>query len=170
MRTMKNVRTATVDLPAVQMSIVLPIAAFFIPLFIPSPQLVVGFLVNMLLVLYALRLPSKTYTIMCLLPSIGALGNGLLFGTSTPYLTYLLPGIWVGNAAFVWAIRLFFRYAFSVRIGIGACFKSLMIFFTAYILVALHIVPSSLLIPMGAIQIVTAVMGGAAAVMLHTRI
>lgn len=167
---MVNVRTVSLNLPAVRLSVALPIAAFFIPLFIPSPQIVVGSLVNALLVLYALKLPSKSYTFVCLLPSVGALGNGLLFGISTPFLMYLLPGIWAGNLLFLWGICRMRGYAMGIRIGIGATIKSLIIFFATYVLVKLHVVPSALLIPMGAIQIVTAVIGGTAAAMIHTRI
>ncbi len=61
------------------------------------------------------------------------------------------------------------RYSMSVRIGIGAMTKSLVIFSLAYALVHIHIVPSALLIPMGVIQLATAVIGGYFAVFIHTR-
>lgn len=166
---MVKIRTLSIGVPAIAWPEALSAVAFFIPLCIPGPQLVVGSIVNMLLVLYALRVPSKQYIFICLLPGIGAIGNGLLFGTFTPFLVYLLPGIWAGNMLFIWVIHRLFRHSMSVRIGMGAMTKSLIIFIAAYVLVRLHIVPSALLIPMGAVQIATAVIGGYFAALFHTR-
>lgn len=139
---------------------VLPFVGFVVPLCIPGPQIITGSLVNMLLVLYAVRTRRKHSMIMCVMPSVGAIGNGLLFGTFTPFLFYFLPFIWIANLLFVRVIATWKRYGFPIRILGAAALKSAVLFLVAALFVGLHVVPRVFILGMGLVQLVTAVTGG----------
>ncbi len=139
---------------------ILPLVGFAVPLFISGPQIITGSLVNMLLVLYAVRTRRKHSVIMCAMPSIGAIGNGLLFGTFTPFLFYFLPFIWIANLLFVRVIATWKRYGFPICILAASALKSAVLFLVAALFVGLHIVPRIFISGMGIVQLVTAVTGG----------
>lgn len=151
-------------------AVVLPIIGALVPLCIPSPQVVVGVIVNALLALYAIRISSRSYTVMSMTPSIGAVGNGIVLGTITPFLIFFLPFIWIGNMMFIYIIRRFAYKGAFVSVGVASVMKAAILFFTAYIFVQLHIVPQQFLFAMGTVQLFTALIGGSIAVIIHINL
>ncbi|KKR00996.1 MAG: hypothetical protein UT26_C0037G0021, partial [Microgenomates group bacterium GW2011_GWC1_39_12] len=79
------------------------------------------------------------------------------FGPFTIYLVYFLPFIWVGNYLLMYVAK-------SSSFLVAALAKSLFLFLIAYIFVSLHIVPKIFLTAMGILQLVTALVGGIAAI------
>ncbi len=68
-------------------------------------QLVVGIAVNFLLASSALFLTFRKTLPVILIPSLAALASGFVFGGFSVFLAYLVPFIWLGNAAYVYAIK-----------------------------------------------------------------
>jgi len=162
--------TQSVRIAGIPLFIVLPIIGILVPLCISGPQILVGSLVNMLLVFYALRFPTKPYAIMCMMPSMGAIGNGLVLGTLTPFLIYFIPCIWIGNIVFVSTVQKLSHINIFLRVVLGAMLKSTILFLMAYIFIRLQMVPQALLAPMGVAQLVTALVGGFLAMNIYKRI
>jgi len=129
--------------------------------FFPN-QLLIGTIVNALLVYSAFRFSFVKSLPIILLPSIGTLLSGILFGAFSFYLLYLIPFIWLGNCAFVYLIR---KYAVSnnrnyfITTTASAIAKTLIIFIPTLGFVLLGLIPSIFLIPMSLIQLVTAISG-----------
>lgn len=143
--------------------VVVSFLAFAIPFALPHPQILTGVVVNALLVFAALGMRGKSVLPVVLLPSVGAVANGLLFGPLTIFLVYLVPFIWIGNFLLVYGIKEFMGMGFWKAGAISSFIKAGAIFLPAYGLYAAGVVPEALLIPMGALQIGTA-LGGIAAV------
>lgn len=142
------------------MEIILPLIGFVVPFCISGPQLVTGSFVNMLLVTYAVTTRRKFDVFMCVLPSVGAIGNGILFGTLTPYLLYFLPFIWISNMLYIRAIATWRSYDMPFRVMGAATMKSGVLLLSSTVLVGLHVVPRAFILGMGIIQFVTALTGG----------
>ncbi|MBN2121852.1 hypothetical protein JW721_02240 [Candidatus Micrarchaeota archaeon] len=136
--------------------------AFAIPFLFPHPQAVTGILVNAFLIAAALSMKGRNVLPLILLPSMGALANGLLFGPLTIFLIYLIPFIWIGNFLLVFGIKKLMQeegigYWAS---GIASCaIKAGAIFLGAYGLCLAGVVPEALLLPMGILQAGTALGG-----------
>lgn len=146
--------------------------AFFIPLFISGPQLLTGSIVNTLLFLYISQHSSSQKLVpILILPSIGAVLNGILFGKFTMFLLYFLPFIWVGNYLLVKVFKnLFVKNTFFVAVLGSALIKFAFLFSTAYLLILMKIVPLIFLQLMGILQLYTAIIGGIIALVIHTII
>jgi len=154
-------KTTSITLARVlQLDIVLPALGFVVPLFVSGPQLFTGTAVNMLLVLFALRFPKKNAYAISVLPSLGAVSNGLLFGTFTPFLVYFLPFIWAGNYMLVHGVRVLQNKHPVVMLGASALGKSAFLFAVSFVLYRMSIVPVIFLTAMGAFQLATALAGG----------
>jgi hypothetical protein len=136
--------------------------AFAIPFLFPHPQAVTGVLVNAFLVVAALSMKGRSVLPVILLPSVGALANGLLFGPLTIFLVYLIPFIWIGNFLLVFGIK---RLAHEGGLGYWASgiassvVKAAAIFLPAYGLHLAGLLPEALLVPMGILQAGTALAG-----------
>ena len=142
--------------------------SFFIPFFISGPQLLTGTIVNTLLFLFVSQSSSKKILPMVILPSIGALLNGIIFGQFTVFLLYFLPFIWIGNYILVKSFgSLLRKNSFFVSILISSLLKSLVLFSVAYIFTITRIVPSIFLQLMGLFQLGTALMGGVVALCIN---
>ena len=136
---------------------------FFLPLFIGHPQIVVGITVNALLIMSALNLPRYKLLPIVILPSLGVLSRGLIFGPFTIYLVYMIPFIWLGNFILVYLFKSLYldkkvNYLFTLLVSAGA--KSLFLFLAAFVLFKLEIIPVIFLTAMGIIQFVTAFSAG----------
>ena len=128
-------------------------------------QFIVGPIVNCALVLTALRVRGvKCVGVMCL-PSVLAVTVGLI-GFMGVYAMYMIPMIWLGNAALVLGFKYLhvhkkINYAIVAVIGILA--KAAIIFGGFQILVASGAIPtgaaSAMFLGMGAYQILTASLG-----------
>jgi hypothetical protein len=144
--------------------------AFFVPFFMAQPQMFVGTIVNAALVLAAFNLRGKKLLPIIMLPSIGVLSAGVLFGNFTPALVYMIPMIWLGNAILVFGIKEFVLHRKMHRLaglGIGAIAKTVFLFMAAYAMISFGILPTVMLAAMGMLQLYTAVLGGVFAIALQ---
>lgn len=147
---------------------VLPMVAFALPLLVSGPQVLTGTLVNSFFFLVAQRKFSLRYIMaIAMLPSIGAVTHGALFGPFTPFLLYFLPLIWLGNIVLIMTFS-FLRKTFEKPIAIltSSLLKSAFLYIFAFLFVNLKIVPKIFLTSMGIVQFLTAILGGILAVFL----
>ncbi|MBN1157170.1 hypothetical protein JXA85_06105 [Candidatus Woesearchaeota archaeon] len=136
---------------------------FFVPFLMGHPQFFVGTIVNAALVLAAMSMNEARLLPLMVVPSLGVLCRGLVFGPYTPLLVYMIPFIWLGNAILVFAVR-----ALSVKmnrnkwlsLGTGAVLKSVFLFTVAFIFVSVGVLPAIFLTTMGLFQLYTATAGG----------
>lgn len=143
--------------------------AFGIPFFISGPQFLTGTVVNTLFFLFALRSYSKKILPIVMLPSIGAVLNGLLFGTASIFLLYFLPFIWISNYVMIVAFtKLIKKNSFGISVIISSLLKVLILFLIAYIYTTTKVVPPVFLQFMGLFQLYTAVLGGICAFIIKT--
>ncbi len=137
--------------------------ALAIPLMIPSPQLITGPLVNAMLILSALHVRGLKSYIPAIIPSIIAYGLGMLLGSNTPFIIYLMPFIWLGNFALI----TIYKYSLPNTTGkwiktmsISAVLKTITIF-TGTLIIANHVhLPEQIYTVFGYMQIITALLGG----------
>lgn len=142
--------------------------SFLIPFFISGPQILTGSVVNAFLFLSVYFFDRKKTLPLLILPSIGAVGNGLLFGTFTPFLLYFLPLIWGGNYILVRVFEYMHkRYTPFVSITASAFLKSSFLFIVASFYVGYRIVPAIFLQAMGLFQLITAMLGGILALAIY---
>jgi hypothetical protein len=137
------------------------ILSFFVPFTLGHPQWLVGTAVNACLFLGAVYLPKKYFLPLAILPSLGILARGLVFGPFTYFLVYFLPFIWLGNLVLILVFKnLFsrFGYIFSVVAAAGA--KFLFLFIIANVYFKFSIIPALFLQSMGFNQLATALVGG----------
>ncbi len=140
--------------------------AFSLPFILGHQQMLVGAIVNCALVLAAFNLRGKRLLPVIVLPSIGAYLAGLLFGAESSALLHLIPFIWIGNAALVYSIKWLALERKSNRIaslGAASAAKSAFLFASAFALFQFGLVPQAFLSAFGAMQLATALVGGAAA-------
>ena len=144
--------------------------SFLVPFSIAQPQLLVGTIVNAALVAGAFKLKGWELLPLIVLPSLGTLSAGLVFGPFTPFLVVMLPFIWIGNALLVFAVKRFAaaaeknnagKYALGNAVGIAA--KTVFLFASAFALYSLQLVPVVFLTAMGVFQLITALAGAALA-------
>jgi hypothetical protein len=150
-------------------TVLLSAIGFFLPFVLGHPQILVGIIVNAMLIVGATYLKGHKLLPLILLPSLGVLTAGVLFGTYTLFLLYLIPFIWIGNAIYVYAYK---HVSFKEKswranifgVGIASMLKAGFLFGATFLLVQLAIVPSMFLTVMGLLQLVTALIGGIVAV------
>ncbi len=147
-------------------TVVYTLLCFLVPFLIAHPQYLVGTLVNAALILGALNVRTYRLLPIIMMPSIGVLAAGVIFGPFTSSLVYMIPFIWVGNFLIVYA----FKYMFLgkkinkwVTLMSGAILKAGFLFVVAAILVSLNVLPLPFLIGMGPVQLLTAITGGVVA-------
>ena len=136
--------------------------AFLFPFFLQTQQLLLGSAVNTTLVLSAFYLKGRKVLPLMVLPSIGAVANGILFGPLTVYLVYMVPFIWVGNALLIGMMKLLYvklgtNYIISATASV--CSKVGFLFVSSYLLFTLGAVPEFFLYAMGIMQAATAIAG-----------
>lgn len=146
---------------------IIGLTAFAIPFFISGPQWLTGTVVNTLLFIAVSRLPTRRLFPVIILPSVGAVLHGMLFGPLTLFLIYFLPFIWIGNSILM-GVFAYLRKRVSSIIGVitSAAFKSIFLFVVANIYFKFHLVPKMFITSMGFIQLVTAISGGLLAVFI----
>ncbi len=83
------------------------LGCFLLPLFLSLlvPYYVLGTLVNGAIIFVSLRFSWSVCLPIIMLPALGVLGGGLLFGEGTAYLLYLFPFIWCGNVALSYGLK-----------------------------------------------------------------
>lgn len=140
--------------------------AFAIPIALASQQqLVVGTAVNLLLLAGAFysRGPLQLLPLV-VLPSLGAIAAGALFGGLTPLLLLFAPAIWLGNAALVVGVkycRFVRNWGYGKAVASAVALKVALIGGTALALYSLAAVPWQFLFAMSAMQLATAASAGA---------
>lgn len=142
----------------------------FVPFFIGHPQIVVGVLVNASLIMAALNLKKYKLLPVIVLPSIGVLSRGLIFGPFTHFLLIMIPFIWIGNSILVFAfkkIAVHKRKNKWITLLIGSIAKAAFLFLAAFTLFKFGVLPKVFLTAMGPIQLGTAVGGGIIALTGH---
>jgi len=150
--------------------IVYSAVCFFIPLLMGHPQIFVGIAVNAMLITGALNIKGYRLLPVIMLPSLGVLSRGILFGPLSKFLIYFIPFIWIGNSILVFSFKHFKlakKFNYAITLLIGALLKSGFLFLSALLLYKLSIVPVVFLTAMGLIQLTTALGGGAAAYGIH---
>lgn len=128
-------------------------------------QLFVGTAVNAMLILSALHFKGWKPFMLVFFPSICAYLFSALFAGETSFLLYLLPSIWIGNALVVLFFKLFLASggAYWKTLLMASFSKAAVIGLSAYALLAIEIIPQSLLLPMSIMQLITALLGGVVA-------
>jgi hypothetical protein len=146
------------------------IVSFIFPMLLSHPQLLVGSVVNSALVLSALNLKGYKTLPVILLPSIGVFTAGLIFGSLTKFLLYIIPFIWIGNALFVFSIKklnLENRMNKYYGIIVSIIIKCGFLFLSTYVMVKLNILPVVFLTSMGIFQVYTALIGASFALVVQ---
>ncbi len=133
---------------------------FTLPLLNHANQLLIGSAVNLMLFLGAKKLTNKELIPLAILPSLGAITNGVLFGSFTMFLLYFAPIIWLGNYLMMRIFNQTKNLPTLISIIIAAIVKTALLFGVALSLVKLSIVPTMFLTAMGTIQFMTATTGG----------
>lgn len=132
--------------------------SFLIPFLFKKPQLLVGSLVNMILILGATKFEVKELVPMLILPSITSFLNGVLLGNLTPFLLYLIPFIILSNTVYVLVYKKVEEKVSGILLA--SLLKATILFITASILFRFNLIPKMLLTSMGTTQLVTALIGG----------
>jgi len=137
--------------------------AFLVPLVLSGPQLVVGTIVNACLFLAAENWSTKQLIPLAILPSLAAILHGVVLGAFTPFLLYMAPFIWLGNGVLMLSYRLMKAKSVGLAVGLAAAVKAVFLLSVASLLVGQQILPTVFLTSMGALQLATALFGGATA-------
>jgi hypothetical protein len=143
-----------------RLSLIVYSLGYVIPFVIAGPQLVTGTIVNALIFVSAEKLKGKYLYPILILPSLGAVTHGVLFGPQTYFLVFFLPFIWLGNYLQAKVFSFTKNQNYSVRIFASALAKYLLLFVMAGVYYQAHIVPRIFITSMGAVQLVTACLGG----------
>lgn len=145
--------------------------SFLIPFFVTGPQLLTGSVINTLLFLSVYFFDKKKTLPLLILPSLGAVGNGLLFGTFTPFLLYFLPFVWGGNYVLTQVFEYTHkRQSIAVAIAASSVLKAAFLYVAASFYVGYRIVPALFLQAMGLFQLITALLGGVVAFSIYKYI
>lgn len=133
--------------------------SFFIP-FLMADQLLAGTFVNMSLIGGSLYMKGRNLLPLIILPSLGMLSRGILFGPLTFYILYMLPFIWLGNASLIMSMKLLhlkMKRSYFVSALAGSFIKFSILISAALTLYNLRIIPAEFLVAMGILQLTTAV-------------
>lgn len=135
--------------------------SFAVPFFLNSSQIITGTVINTALFLSACLLPKKYQLPLILLPSLGVLTRGALFGPFTLFLFYFLPFIWLGNYLLINVFQKTNK-SFGVlpAIFLSAFAKQALLLLSARLYFSAKIIPAVFLTSMGFIQLLTALFGG----------
>ena len=133
-------------------------SAFLVPFILKQPQIIIGAIINFILITAVSSFEIKQILPLLFLPSISTLLNGVIFGTFTPYLIYLIPLIAVANLIYVLSYKyIHFKYA---NVFLASILKACFLFSVVYILFNTIHIPEIFLTTMGTIQLYTALLGG----------
>jgi hypothetical protein len=149
--------------------IFLSMIGFFLPFVLGHPQILIGVIVNALLIIGATYLRGHKILPLILLPSLGVLTAGVIFGAYTMFLLYLIPFIWIGNVTYVYAYKHINFKKKNLKnnmlgVGIASILKAGFLFGITFLLIQLSVVPPIFLTAMGILQLTTALIGGVVAV------
>lgn len=143
--------------------IIYSLICFFAPFLLGHPQIIVGAVVNAALIMAALNLKDYKLLPVIIIPSLGVLSRGIIFGPYTIFLIYMIPFIWAGNAIFVITFKklnLGLKFNKWVTLGVGSLLKTAFLFSSAFIFIKIGVLPPMFLTTMGLFQLYTALLGG----------
>lgn len=142
----------------------LSVLSLILPFSLGHLQWLVGTIVNACLFLAAIFLPKKFFAPLIVLPSLGVLGRGIIFGPFTSFLIYFLPFIWLGNLTLILVFKALYKkssdFKYFLFMFCAASVKYLFLSVIASLYFKFHLVPAIFLQTMGAIQLLTALAGG----------
>lgn len=134
---------------------------------VTNSQLIIGSLVNTALIMTAINLKGWTKILgVVTMPSVATILGGYVFKTASVYMVWMIPAIWIGNLALIYAYKLIMlaknkNYFLAGVIGIAV--KVAVIFGVFSILKAFGIFPeklaTNLQVAMGSTQTITATIG-----------
>lgn len=139
---------------------------FAIPMFNHANQILIGSAVNLMLFLGAQKLNKKELISLAILPSLGAIANGALFGSLTVFLLYFAPFIWLGNYLQMITFKKTNHLPKIISIILASLAKAGLLFIIALIFTKFNLVPKIFLTAMGLVQLITALIGGTLALIL----
>lgn len=163
-------------------TIIIGLIAFLVPTFLAqlikavfgagsvvttNSQLIVGSLVNTALIVCAINIKGwKKIVGIVTMPSISTILSGTIFGTASVYMLYMIPAIWLGNFALIYAYKFIVlgknKNYFLAGI-VGILIKVAIIFGGFELLNLFKIFPAKLVdnlqVAMGATQLITASLG-----------
>ena len=129
-----------------------------------NSQYIVGAIVNTALIVAAINVKGiKNIIALVTVPSISALTSGLVLNMASIFTVYMIPAIWIGNFAIIYAIKYLYlklklNYVIAASVGILA--KVLVIFAGFNLLTVLVTIPAPveavLSTAMGVNQLITA--------------
>lgn len=169
--------------------ILISICMFLVPIVVPNAltqvfgaesaiasnsQIVVGVIVNTALVMSAISIKGwKNIVALVTVPSISALTSGLVLNVASVFTLYMIPAIWLGNLAIIYAIkRLYVKHNMNYILAsaIGVASKGLIIFGGFSLLNIVIAIPEKIATilgtAMGVNQVITATIGCAIAYIL----
>lgn len=139
------------------------LVAFMTPIFLFQSQLFLGAIVNSMLITGALYMRGRSLLPVIMLPSLGVLAKGILFGPFTMYLVMMVPFIWVGNAILVFSIKsihLKRKKSYLLSASVGSLVKAGFLFAAATLMFSFGFVPMEFLAAFGVMQFITAFSAG----------
>lgn len=163
-------------------TIIIGLIAFLVPTFLAqlikavfgagsvvttNSQLIVGSLVNTALIVCAINIKGwKKIVGIITMPSISTILSGTIFGTASIYMLYMIPAIWLGNFALIYAYKFIVlgknKNYFLAGI-VGILIKVAIIFGGFELLNLFKIFPAKLVdnlqVAMGVTQLITASLG-----------
>jgi hypothetical protein len=157
---MKTITLSIKKVLLLRLNIVIYFLSFSIPFVIPYSQLVIGTVVNCMLCLASQKLSKREYLPVVVLPSLGVITYGVLFGLQTVFLYYFLPFIWIGNYLLISIFSILKNQNYFTRIILSSFIKFFFLVSFANIYFGLKIVPKLFITSMGIIQLITALIGG----------
>ena len=163
-------------------TIIIGLIAFLVPTFLAqlikatfgagsvvttNSQLIVGALVNTALIVCAINIKGwKKIVGIITMPSISTILSGTIFGTASVYMLYMIPAIWLGNFALIYAYKFIVlgkNKNYFLAGVVGILIKVAIIFGGFELLNLFKIFPAKLVdnlqVAMGATQLITASIG-----------
>lgn len=132
-----------------------------------NSQIIIGTIVNIALVTAAINLKGwKKIIGVVTMPSIATILGGYVFGTASVYMVYMIPAIWLGNFALIYAYKLIMlnkNKNYFLAGVIGVIVKVSIIYASFNLLNLFGIFPEKLVqnlqTAMGMTQLITATLG-----------
>lgn len=163
-------------------TIIIGLIAFLVPTFLAqliniifgaqsviaaNSQIIVGSVVNTALIILAINIKGwKKIIGVVTMPSISTILSGYVFGTASVYMVYMVPAIWLGNFALIYAYKFIMlgkKQNYFLAGIVGIIVKVLVIFGSFELLNLFRIFPpklvSNLQVAMGMTQLITASIG-----------
>lgn len=171
-------------------TIVIGLIAFLVPTFLAqlinitfgkqsiiatNSQIIVGSIVNTALIVSAINIKGLKKIIgVITMPSISTILSGYIFKTASIYMIYMIPAIWLGNFALIYAykyIMLNKKQNYFLAGIVGIAIKVLVIFGAFGILKLFGVFPEKLVEnlqkAMGMVQLITASIGTMLAFLIY---